>query len=457
MGDEVHKITAGLVLLICVVIGYVVAASSEIWLIKVLDYDYECNAPILCTILLNAYWPFQSLIYAYVRRTTDGPAREHPPWKAYMFMGASAGAVSLMRSIGINELSGMAYVVCSNTEIVFASLFSVTLLGKPMNAWQVSAVALVLGAVALAVYDPGTGTFGGVESGSSDGFLLGASSTIASRLLSAFNSVLAEWALGQNKKATWVLHELPIAQAVMPTIILPMMLAWVPSANKETQQWNKLFGSRGPTELWGIGGQFLLAITLGSMAITKLVDRLCKMAIIGNRNTIFFEGVDAAMKSIAGLGSFFMFAKYESDTSWTDFVALGIIIVALGMITYGDEVEKAAKKRKEQAPRASVHDGTKYARLGDGEEKGPRDTSSPYLRAINGGDLDDDEADGRFTLDPDSRYRYTITALGRSVQQSFNLSITDLSLHSSGASMDENSLSTVDLYKPPGYKSSSEV
>ena len=79
----------------------------------------------------------------------------------------------------------------------------------------------------------------------------------------------------------------------MPTLLLPIMLVWVPSAKHETQKWDKLFGSRGPTKLWGVGGQFLLAITLGSMAITKLVDRLCKMAIIGNKSTIFFEGVDA--------------------------------------------------------------------------------------------------------------------------------------------------------------------
>ena len=36
----------------------------------------------------------------------------------------------------------------------------------------------------------------------------------------------------------------------------------------------------------------MLYTIIGSMAVSKLVDRLCKMGIIGTRNTIFFEGVD---------------------------------------------------------------------------------------------------------------------------------------------------------------------
>mmetsp|Transcript_31998 Transcript_31998/g.84308 ORF Transcript_31998/g.84308 Transcript_31998/m.84308 type:complete len:297 (-) Transcript_31998:132-1022(-) len=188
------------------VLGYTVAAAAEVWLIKALDYDYDTNAPILCTILLNAYWPIQMIIYYRVRQTTAPPDRESLPWKAYIFLGISAGTVSTMRSVGINELSGMAYVICSNTEIVFAAFFSVTLLGKKLNMYQYSAIFLVLMAVMLSVYDPSTNSFGG-DTGKQDGFILGVTLTVTSRLLSAFNSVLAEWCLGQNKKAAWVLHE----------------------------------------------------------------------------------------------------------------------------------------------------------------------------------------------------------------------------------------------------------
>lgn len=403
--NEIHKITGSLVQLGFLVGGYVLAASSEIWLINALVYDYDCTAPILCTILLNAYWPLQSVIYYYVRQTTEGPARESPPWLAYMFMGTSAGAVSLMRSVGINELSGMAYVVCSNTEILFCSFFSVTLLGKSMNSWHISAVALVMGAVGLAVYGEGGsgGQFG-------DGFVSGAVFTVLSRMLSAFNSVLAEWCLGKNKKAAWVVHELPIAQAVMPTLFLPLLVIAVPSAkNEPTKQWVKLFGSEGPTEMWGTGGKFLLYTIIGSMAVSKLVDRLCKMGIIGTRNTIFFEGVDAAMKSIAGIGSFLIFRKEEGgSTNWTDFVALGIIMIALGLITHGDEVEKEYKK--------ALQDGNQYKVL---NEESP-DILTEDRRSGRSIVSRDGKMGLRISVNDPTRERM-LTSWGRSLQLSLNL------------------------------------
>jgi hypothetical protein len=48
--------------------------------------------------------------------------RDAPPWKAYLFVGSAGAVTSLMRAFGINYLSGVMYVVCSNTEVIFATV-----------------------------------------------------------------------------------------------------------------------------------------------------------------------------------------------------------------------------------------------------------------------------------------------------------------------------------------------
>ena len=76
----------------------------------------------LCATLVNSYWPLQLLIYKYVRGHAKGPVRDAPPWKAYLFVGSAGAVTSLMRAFGINYLSGVLYVVCSNTEVIFATV-----------------------------------------------------------------------------------------------------------------------------------------------------------------------------------------------------------------------------------------------------------------------------------------------------------------------------------------------
>jgi hypothetical protein len=69
--------------LLIIVVGYVIAAASEIWTIKALNYEYYAEFPTLSAMVLNAYWPIQLVMYYYTRQSTPAPIRKAFPWKAY--------------------------------------------------------------------------------------------------------------------------------------------------------------------------------------------------------------------------------------------------------------------------------------------------------------------------------------------------------------------------------------
>lgn len=338
-------------MLLVFIVGYVFAAASEIWAIKEVNYNFLAQVPTLSAMMLNSYWPIQALIYWRVRQTHAPPERDGFPWCAYAILGLSAGSVSTLRSVGINGLDGVIYVICSNTEVVFSAVLSVLVLKKGLNAYQISAVLLVLGAVIFAVWDPqepGLGSAFASARDSEDGhahartmFIVGITSTLASRLLSALNSILTEWFLGKNKKSTWCVQELPLVTAIVPSAILPWSLV---ITAENALQWGKLTRSDAPGHSWG-----LIYFIMFALSMAKLVDRQCKMNIIAKKSAVFFEGVDALMKSVAGLGAYvFFYNKEKDDTKWNDFIAMGVIVLALGLTTYGEQVEKRKEKKAQQ-------------------------------------------------------------------------------------------------------------
>jgi drug/metabolite transporter (DMT)-like permease len=319
--------------LVFYVFSYTLAACGEVWLIKAVNYNWDANVPTLCAMLVNAYWPIQMVIYYFVRKTQPAPDRENFPWGVYTFMGFSGGAVSLMRAIGISNLSGVFYVICSNTEVVFSAVLSVIVLEKKLNMYQILGVLLVVGAVIFAVWDPNTGGFstGSDEEGASQqAFIIGVSVTIGSRFLSSLQSVIAEKTLGKSRKSPWGVNEITIAQAIIPSFLLPLTLL---VSKEEKKEWPALVED-------GVPPEWLLVLIFVALSMVKLVDRLCKMSIIGEKSTLFFGGVDACMKSVAGIGAFLMFKK-ESGATWNEFVALVIIMIALGFTVYGETIADA--------------------------------------------------------------------------------------------------------------------
>jgi hypothetical protein len=61
---------------------------------------------------------------------------------------------------------------------------------------------------------------------------------------------------------------------------------------------------------------------------------------------MFFEGVDAVMKSTAGVGAYLFFPG--SSTKWNDFVALAVIVASLALTVYGEKVAQRSKLKQQQ-------------------------------------------------------------------------------------------------------------
>jgi drug/metabolite transporter (DMT)-like permease len=367
-------------MIVVVIVGYVIAAASEIWTIKALNYEYNAEFPTLTALVLNGYWPVQMLLYYHARHTQPAPIRKYFPWKAYALIGFSAGCVSFMRSFGINYLSGVVYVVCANTEVIFAALLSSLVLGKHVNRFQIFAIGLVIGALVFAILDPKTWKFekgGDPQHPTSNHFAIGIALTIASRFLSAVNSILAEKMLGKNKKSPWGIHELCITQALVPSFVLPFTLL----ISQEQRNWSKLSDPGTP-------GMTVLAVILVAMSLTKLVDRTCKMCIISRKSSIFFEGVDALMKSVAGAGSFMIWSDRETDTKWNDFVSLGLIVLSLAFTVHGENVEKVHSEAR-KIKRDATESATDYQMLGPNEVPDIR-VSTSDSGAQKGGDGSDE-------------------------------------------------------------------
>jgi drug/metabolite transporter (DMT)-like permease len=232
------------------------------------------------------------------------------------------------------------YVVCANTEIVFCAFLSWTVLGQHVNRYQISAIALVIGSVIFAALHPTTWKFdanGGNSNSTPQQFITGIVLTVSSRFLSACNSIVAQKMLGANKKSPWGVHELCIAQALAPSIVLPFTLL----ISHENRWWSNL-GTNYPNP-----GTTALVFILVALSLTKLVDRTCKMSIIAAKSTIYFEGIDAVMKSVAGIGAYLFWPNTE-PAKWNHFFALAVIMLSLGLTIHGENVEKKAEEARKK-------------------------------------------------------------------------------------------------------------
>jgi large-conductance mechanosensitive channel len=83
---------------------------------------------------------------------------------------------------------------------------------------------------------------------------------------------------------------------------------------------------------------------LTALCFSKHVDRLSKYGIVDESSTIFFAGIDAQMKMLAGLGSFFFFGE---EIDWPIIVGF-LLIAASVVIMVLDKMMKQKKLEKEK-------------------------------------------------------------------------------------------------------------
>jgi len=312
-------------LLMILVVCYTVAAANEYWLINFLKQE-GVSLPILFALLQNSLWPAQLVGCMRARRQLKVPrVITIDMYNNYLVLGLLSSFISLSRMIGLSVLSPIVYVICANTEIVWETFMTRTLLKKKVTSLQYSAVLLVLLAIPLSIYDPATKSFGqendDESSGGTSGLVLGISLSLASRFASSLNTILAERFLGEEKKTKIGVSECAVANAIIPFFTIPIVLAF----NNEYSDWA---AELSPTKA-SVGKKIAIVVLCVALACSKQIDRLSKFGIVQASSTIFFAGVDAAMKIVAGLGAFFFFSEKITLPKIVAFALIALSVLVL--------------------------------------------------------------------------------------------------------------------------------
>jgi EamA domain-containing membrane protein RarD len=130
---------------------------------------------------------------------------------------------------------------------------------------------------------------------------------------------------------------------VVPFFVVPFILIVIP----EYKRWNSQLIHSNDSGLTTI-----LTLLFFALCFSKHIDRLCKYGIVNEASTIFFAGVDAQMKMIAGVGSFFFF---NEEITWC--IIVGFILVALAVVVmFIDKLQKQQKLEQENHVRLGQND-----------------------------------------------------------------------------------------------------
>ena len=177
---------------------YTVAAANEYWLIAWLGKSYSIKLPIFFALLQGSTWPIQILYYEYVKYTSqkdsDEPKRliTGEMYKSYAFLGILSSFITLSRTLGITALPPWLYILVANTEIIFETIMTKTILRKHVSLYQFASVILVIAGIMVSMYHPNTHSYGANARISKRSLITGLVVSIASRLASSLNTILAE-------------------------------------------------------------------------------------------------------------------------------------------------------------------------------------------------------------------------------------------------------------------------
>jgi len=123
---------------------------------------------------------------------------------------------------------------------------------------------------------------------------------------------------------------------------VPFMLLVIP----EYKRWDSQLIHPGDTYLTTV-----LTLLFIALCFSKHIDRLSKYGIVDESSTIFFAGVDAQMKMIAGVGSFFFFGE---SVTWC--IIVGFLLVAMAVVVmFVDKLQKQRMLAREKEARMRQH------------------------------------------------------------------------------------------------------
>ena len=179
--------------ILVLVVGYIFAASFEVWGLNWLKFVYNIEFAIFAALLLNSYWPIQYILYQRELKKLDEPrVITTEMYKSYVILGSLAAVISVTRCYGIVNLPPLLYVVTANTEICWESFMTYFILGRHIDRYQKLAVLMVLAGLTISVLDPDEGDNSASEDDNPQEQVAGVVLSLISRFLSSLNTILAE-------------------------------------------------------------------------------------------------------------------------------------------------------------------------------------------------------------------------------------------------------------------------
>jgi hypothetical protein len=167
--------------------------------------------------------------------------------------------------------------------------------------------------------------------------------------------------LGKDVKSKIGVSECATANAIIPFCLVPLVLTF----DKESSSWGRDLYPFSPPKT------AIIVFLLVSLSLAKNFDRAAKFGIVSTSSTIFFAGVDAFMKVVAGIGSFLFFGEIIQWNSYVGFILVVLALICLfidkrnHMLSMKAEVDANAKisrtlsceKRKISVVSAQSKDG----------------------------------------------------------------------------------------------------
>ena len=317
-----------LVLLLFLCVMYCFASASEVLLVKGLNH-YDVEMAVLTAMLLNGYWPVQLVMYAALRNKHPTRPLTFRVVKGHIIIGAVAALVSLLRCIGLVGMPGSVYVVISCSDVIFNTMLSKLFLKKKFVSLHYVAVALTMLAIAML----GRHSVASNTEPPEPIPFWPVCSALGSALLSAVNSVLSEFVMAKDASMHPLVSvaEVSFFNSFVPFALLPIAMLLLDEQKLYADKWQMISASAVTVAV--------LTIALG-LAISKMIDRLCKFYIIALSGAFFFALLDTFRRMATGLLAVWLFKE-----AFTFEKLLALFLTALGIFSYsvGSHMQKKAK------------------------------------------------------------------------------------------------------------------
>jgi drug/metabolite transporter (DMT)-like permease len=339
--------------IIVIVAVYSIFSTTEVIFTKCMNNTFGLSLPIFTSLLLSAYWPIQTVYHGVLVRSKKHGALL--PWHlrgpSLIVIGVSSCLITYFRAVGLTNLTGFFFVICSSSDVMWQVLLSKLFFREVLLAPHYASIFLCVCSISLTAFGNYLQSKSEVESGDDDDagqatystMQWGVIASLSSAFLSALNAAASQFVfkrlgIKQGKSSLLSVSEVSLFNAVIPCFLLLVFAVAVP--NIEVDSWSASFASVDA------GGRLPLFVTIClGLSLGKMFDRLCKFLCISLTSSLHFVVADTLRRGGTALVSS---AIFNEKTDWYSYVGLVLMIGSLFMYVRGNKEKDALERKKEE-------------------------------------------------------------------------------------------------------------